>query len=96
MLLTVEKVWAPRGGKNKDITAELNSQLPRLGKAITTVSNNDVVEYPDINQRQRTPDSLCNAFICSAGFRLTVGVVPAQKARGAYGRRPTLLNNWIT
>ena len=71
------------GGKNKDITAELNSQLPRLGKAIATVPNDDVVKYPDINQRQCTLDPLCDALVSSAGFGLTAGMVVCQDDRSS-------------
>ena len=61
-----------------DITAELNSQQPRLGKAIATVSNDDVIQYPDINQRQGTLDPLSNPFIRGAGFYYTAGMVVCQ------------------
>ena len=64
-------------------TADLNSQLPRLGKAIATVPNNDVVKYPDINQRQGALDPLRNALIRSAGFYNTTGMVVCQDNRSS-------------
>jgi hypothetical protein len=47
--VTAAKVLvATEGNLPRDIAAEINLQVTRLGKAIAAVSNNDVIKYPDI------------------------------------------------
>jgi hypothetical protein len=73
--------WMLQQPGSPDITTEFYSQLARLGKTIATVSNNDLVKYPDINQRQSALDPLRNALICSAGFWPTAWMVMRQNDR---------------
>ena len=58
--------------------AGFTSQQPLLSKAIAAVANNDVIKYPDINQRQSILDTLRNALIRGTGYRLTAWMVVRQ------------------
>ena len=51
------------------------SQHPLLSEAIAAVANNDVVQHPDVQQRQGILDTLRNALVRGTGYRLTTGMV---------------------